>query len=155
MRGGIPEPKAMAKPLCYKVSWNFDMVLVSQNRDSVMIEDGKRVEVPAGRQHDNRFIHDYKIQFEVNQRLQFQLLLCKESPHFYVSDKLPSLSVPFSFDIQQAETRGKGDADAAEREMNRHLAQVEEFYWQARSKNETKSKRTAAPKVGRHKGGRS
>lgn len=43
--GGIPEPKAMAKPLCYKVSWNFDMVLVSQNRDSVMIEDGKRVEV--------------------------------------------------------------------------------------------------------------
>ena len=26
--GGIPEPKAMAKPLCYKVSWNFDMVLV-------------------------------------------------------------------------------------------------------------------------------
>lgn len=59
--GGIPEPKAMAKPLCYKVSWNFDMVLVSQNRDSVMIEDGKRVEVSAGRQHDNRFIHEIEV----------------------------------------------------------------------------------------------
>ena len=59
--GGIPEPKAMAKPLCYKVSWNFDMVLVSQNRDSVMIEDGRRVEVPAGRQHDNQFIHEIEV----------------------------------------------------------------------------------------------
>jgi saccharopine dehydrogenase-like NADP-dependent oxidoreductase len=59
--GGIPEPKAMAKPLCYKVSWNFDMVLVSQNRDSVMIEDGKRVAVPAGRQHDNPFIHEIEV----------------------------------------------------------------------------------------------
>ncbi|ESX20481.1 saccharopine dehydrogenase family protein [Mesorhizobium sp. LSJC264A00] len=59
--GGIPEPKAMAKPLCYKVSWNFDMVLVSQNRDSVMIEHGKRVEVPAGRQHDNAFIHEIEV----------------------------------------------------------------------------------------------
>lgn len=59
--GGIPEPKAMAKPLCYKVSWNFDMVLVSQNRDSVMIEDGERVAVPAGQQHDNPFIHQIEV----------------------------------------------------------------------------------------------
>ena len=59
--GGIPEPKAMAKPLCYKVSWNFDMVLVSQNRDSVMIEDGERVAVPAGQQHDNPFIHEIEV----------------------------------------------------------------------------------------------
>lgn len=59
--GGIPEPKAVAKPLCYKVSWNFDMVLVSQNRDSVLIEDGHRVEVPAGRQHDNPFIHQIEV----------------------------------------------------------------------------------------------
>lgn len=59
--GGIPEPKAMAKPLCYKVSWNFDMVLVSQNRDSVMIEDGRRVAVPAERQHDNHFIHEIEV----------------------------------------------------------------------------------------------
>ncbi|MER8440176.1 saccharopine dehydrogenase family protein [Mesorhizobium sp. M1312] len=59
--GGIPEPKAMAKPLCYKVSWNFDMVLMSQNRDSVVVEDGKRVAVPAGQQHDNRFIHEIEV----------------------------------------------------------------------------------------------
>ncbi|RWP66632.1 saccharopine dehydrogenase C-terminal domain-containing protein [Mesorhizobium sp.] len=59
--GGIPEPKAMAKPLCYKVSWNFDMVLMSQNRDSVLVENGQRVEVPAGRQHDNPFIHQIEI----------------------------------------------------------------------------------------------
>ncbi|AZO67130.1 MULTISPECIES: saccharopine dehydrogenase family protein [unclassified Mesorhizobium] len=60
--GGIPEPKAMAKPLCYKVSWNFDMVLMSQNRDSVVVEDGQRVEVPAGRQHDNPFIHQIEVE---------------------------------------------------------------------------------------------
>jgi saccharopine dehydrogenase-like NADP-dependent oxidoreductase len=59
--GGIPEPKAMAKPLCYKVSWNFDMVLMSQNRDSVLVEDGKRVDVPAGQQHENRFIHEIEV----------------------------------------------------------------------------------------------
>ncbi|MER9254019.1 saccharopine dehydrogenase family protein [Mesorhizobium sp. M0598] len=59
--GGIPEPKAVVEPLRYKVSWNFDMVLVSQNRDSVLVEDGKRVDVPAARQHDNRFIHDIEI----------------------------------------------------------------------------------------------
>ncbi|MDB5556127.1 MAG: Saccharopine dehydrogenase [Rhizobium sp.] len=56
--GGIPEPKARIAPLSYKVSWNFDMVLMSQNRDSVLIEDGKRVDVPASQQHDNRFIHE-------------------------------------------------------------------------------------------------
>ncbi|TJV33724.1 MAG: saccharopine dehydrogenase family protein, partial [Mesorhizobium sp.] len=60
--GGIPEPKAMAKPLCYKVSWNFDMVLMSQNRDSVLVEDGQRVDVPAGRQHDNPFIHQIEVE---------------------------------------------------------------------------------------------
>ncbi|SIT53850.1 putative lysine oxoglutarate reductase/saccharopine dehydrogenase [Mesorhizobium prunaredense] len=59
--GGIPEPKAMAKPLCYKVSWNFDMVLMSQNRDSVLVEGGKRVDVPAGQQHENRFIHQIEV----------------------------------------------------------------------------------------------
>ncbi|MGO7549651.1 saccharopine dehydrogenase C-terminal domain-containing protein [Rhizobium leguminosarum] len=55
--GGIPEPKATTEPLRYKVSWNFDMVLTSQNRDSVLVENGERVDVPAARQHDNRFIH--------------------------------------------------------------------------------------------------
>ena len=56
--GGIPEPKARNAPLSYKVSWNFDMVLMSQNRASVLVEDGARVEVPAADQHDNRFIHE-------------------------------------------------------------------------------------------------
>ncbi|RWH77639.1 MAG: saccharopine dehydrogenase family protein [Mesorhizobium sp.] len=60
--GGIPEPTAMAKPLCYKVSWNFDMVLMSQNRDSVLVENGQRVEVPAGCQHDNPFIHQIEVE---------------------------------------------------------------------------------------------
>jgi saccharopine dehydrogenase-like NADP-dependent oxidoreductase len=59
--GGLPEPKAAVKPLCYKVSWNFDMVLVSQNRDSVMIEDGRHVPVPAASQHDNPFIHEIEV----------------------------------------------------------------------------------------------
>ncbi|MBZ9676385.1 saccharopine dehydrogenase family protein [Mesorhizobium sp. ES1-1] len=59
--GGLPEPKAAVEPLRYKVSWNFDMVLVSQNRDSVMIEDGKHVPVPAADQHDNRFIHEIEV----------------------------------------------------------------------------------------------
>ncbi|GLS38700.1 saccharopine dehydrogenase [Mesorhizobium tianshanense] len=76
--GGIPEPKAMAKPLCYKVSWNFDMVLVSQNRDSVLIEDGQRVEVPAGRQHDNRFIH----QIEVDGLGRLEAFPNGDAPHY-------------------------------------------------------------------------
>jgi saccharopine dehydrogenase-like NADP-dependent oxidoreductase len=59
--GGIPEPKAATEPLCYKVSWNFEMVLTSQNRDSVLVENGKRVEVPARRQHDNHFIHQIEV----------------------------------------------------------------------------------------------
>jgi lysine 6-dehydrogenase len=60
--GGIPEPKARPKPLGYKVSWNFDMVLTSQNRDSVMVDGGKRVEVPARLQHDNPFIHEIEVE---------------------------------------------------------------------------------------------
>ena len=56
-----PRAEGRAEPLSYKVSWNFDMVLMSQNRDSVLVEDGERVEVPAGRQHDNRFIHQIEV----------------------------------------------------------------------------------------------
>ena len=59
--GGIPEPKARTGPLSYKVSWNFDMVLMSQNRASVLLEDGQRVEIPAAQQHDNRFIHEIEV----------------------------------------------------------------------------------------------
>ena len=60
--GGIPEPNARLQPLAYKVSWNFDMVLMSQNRDSVLVDAGKRVEVPAARQHDNPFIHQIEVE---------------------------------------------------------------------------------------------
>jgi DNA-binding FadR family transcriptional regulator len=66
-----------------------------------------------------------------------------------------SMSAALRCHRQIYEAIRKGDADAAEREMNRHLTQVEDFYWQARSKNEAKSKKTAAPKVRRHKGGKS
>jgi lysine 6-dehydrogenase len=59
--GGIPEQKARTQPLSYKVSWNLDMVLMSQNRDSVLVEDGERVEVPARQQHDNPFIHEISV----------------------------------------------------------------------------------------------
>ena len=59
--GGIPEAKARIEPLSYKVSWNFDMVLMSQNRDSVLVDGGKRVEVLAARQHDNPFIHQIAV----------------------------------------------------------------------------------------------
>lgn len=59
--GGIPEPKARIEPLSYKVSWNFDMVLASQDRDSVLLEDGERVVVPGASQHDNPFIHQIEV----------------------------------------------------------------------------------------------
>jgi lysine 6-dehydrogenase len=59
--GGIPEPTARNNPLSYKVSWNFDMVLMSQNRDSVLIEHGVQVTVCAADQHANRFIHQIDV----------------------------------------------------------------------------------------------
>jgi hypothetical protein len=59
--GGIPEEKTRTQPLSYKVSWNLDMVLMSQNRDSVLVEGGERVDVPARQQHDNPFIHEISV----------------------------------------------------------------------------------------------
>ncbi|HEV2678002.1 MAG TPA: saccharopine dehydrogenase C-terminal domain-containing protein [Aliidongia sp.] len=59
--GGIPEPAARVQPLCYKVSWNFDMVLMSQNRDAVLLDEGERVEIPARQQHSNTFIHEIHV----------------------------------------------------------------------------------------------
>ncbi|SEC02888.1 Saccharopine dehydrogenase, NADP-dependent [Rhizobiales bacterium GAS188] len=59
--GGIPEPKARTEPLSYKVSWNFDMVLMSQNRDSVLLEQGEPVQIPARQQHNNPFIHEIEV----------------------------------------------------------------------------------------------
>jgi len=55
--GGFPETKACDNPLNYKVTWNWDMVLGSQNRESVFIKDGRRLTVPASDQHENAMIH--------------------------------------------------------------------------------------------------
>ncbi|MFZ0614070.1 MAG: saccharopine dehydrogenase C-terminal domain-containing protein [Desulfobacterales bacterium] len=55
--GGLPERKACDNPINYKISWNWDGVLRSQKRDSVFIEDGLRLEVPAADQHASKMIH--------------------------------------------------------------------------------------------------
>jgi len=55
--GGFPEAKACDNPLKYKVSWNWDMVLGSQNRKSVFIKDGRRLTIEPAAQHDNPMIH--------------------------------------------------------------------------------------------------
>jgi saccharopine dehydrogenase-like NADP-dependent oxidoreductase len=55
--GGFPEKKACTNPLNYKISWNFDMVLRSHKRAAVFIKEGRRIEVPAERQHENEMIH--------------------------------------------------------------------------------------------------
>jgi saccharopine dehydrogenase-like NADP-dependent oxidoreductase len=59
--GGFPERRACDNAISYKVSWNWEMVLSSQWRDSVFIVDGKRREIPAKLQHDNPFIHNINI----------------------------------------------------------------------------------------------
>lgn len=55
--GGIPEKAACDNPLSYKISWNWEMVLRTQQRDSVFITDGRRLEVPAAEQHETGMIH--------------------------------------------------------------------------------------------------
>lgn len=55
--GGFPEVNACDNPLRYKISWNWEMVLRSQNRPSVFIKDGRRLEIPAEAQHENEMIH--------------------------------------------------------------------------------------------------
>ncbi|HDR15803.1 MAG TPA: saccharopine dehydrogenase [Desulfobacteraceae bacterium] len=55
--GGIPEKSACDNPLNYKISWNWEMVLRTQQRTSVFIKDGRRVEVPPAEQHENDMIH--------------------------------------------------------------------------------------------------
>jgi len=55
--GGIPEKTACDNPINYKVSWNLDAVLKSQNRDATLIKDRKTIHIPAANQHDNEFIH--------------------------------------------------------------------------------------------------
>lgn len=55
--GGIPEARACDNPLRYKVSWNWDMVLMTQKRESFFIHNGSRVHIPGAKQHDNELIH--------------------------------------------------------------------------------------------------
>jgi saccharopine dehydrogenase-like NADP-dependent oxidoreductase len=55
--GGIPEKAACDNPLSYKISWNWDMVLRTQQRDSVFILEGRRLEIPAAEQHETELIH--------------------------------------------------------------------------------------------------
>jgi lysine 6-dehydrogenase len=55
--GGIPERSACTNPLAYKISWNFDMMLGSQKRDSVLIRGGRRLTVPAAEQHESDTVH--------------------------------------------------------------------------------------------------
>jgi saccharopine dehydrogenase-like NADP-dependent oxidoreductase len=54
--GGFPEKKTCDNPLNYKISWNWDMVLTAQNRESIFIKDGRRLIVSAADQHDNEMI---------------------------------------------------------------------------------------------------
>jgi len=49
--GGFPEKKACTNPLNYKISWNWDMVLRSHKRASVLIRDGRKVSLSAEEQH--------------------------------------------------------------------------------------------------------
>jgi len=55
--GGIPEKAACDNPINYKVSWNLDAVLKSQNRDAILVKDRKTIHIPDGNQQDNEFIH--------------------------------------------------------------------------------------------------
>jgi len=55
--GGFPEKSACDNPINYKVSWTWEGVLSSTNRDSRAIIDGQQVVIPGASQHDTEFIH--------------------------------------------------------------------------------------------------
>jgi lysine 6-dehydrogenase len=55
--GGIPEKAACDNPLKYKISWNINAVLKSQQRDATLIADSELKYIPAKDQHENEFIH--------------------------------------------------------------------------------------------------
>jgi saccharopine dehydrogenase-like NADP-dependent oxidoreductase len=56
--GGIPEKTARGNPLGYKISWNWDAALRSQQRNATLIKNGQLIEISGKDQHDNPFIHD-------------------------------------------------------------------------------------------------
>lgn len=55
--GGIPEKAACDNPINYKISWNLEAVLKSQNRDATLVKDREIHHLPASHQHANEFIH--------------------------------------------------------------------------------------------------
>lgn len=55
--GGFPEKTACDNPINYKVSWTWEGVLSSTNRDSKTIRDRRLVVIPGARQHDTEFVH--------------------------------------------------------------------------------------------------
>lgn len=55
--GGFPEKSACNNPINYKISWTWEGVLSSTNRDSRAILDGRQVVIPGARQHDTESIH--------------------------------------------------------------------------------------------------
>lgn len=56
--GGLPEISACDNPLNYKISWNWETVLQTQQREGVLVKDGQVVVVAPAQQHDNPFIHE-------------------------------------------------------------------------------------------------
>jgi saccharopine dehydrogenase-like NADP-dependent oxidoreductase len=56
--GGFPEKSACNNPINYKISWTWEGVLSSTNRDSRAIMEGRQVVIPGARQHDAEFVHD-------------------------------------------------------------------------------------------------
>jgi saccharopine dehydrogenase-like NADP-dependent oxidoreductase len=56
--GGFPAADAADNPLKYKISWTWEGVLSSSMRDSRIIRGGRRVDIPAARQHDPEFVHE-------------------------------------------------------------------------------------------------
>ena len=54
--GGIPDQSACDNPLNYKISWNFDMLLNSQQRPSYFLKDGEKLTISAEHQHDREFM---------------------------------------------------------------------------------------------------
>ena len=56
--GGFPEKSACNNPINYKISWTWEGVLSSTNRDSRAIVNGRQVVIPGASQHDAEFVHD-------------------------------------------------------------------------------------------------
>jgi len=55
--GGFPEKSACDNPINYKISWTWEGVLSSTNRDARLIIDGRVVDIPGAGQHDRRHTH--------------------------------------------------------------------------------------------------